>query len=358
MSKIIDLSKKLLERWRQGNQNLSDLKSGKNLKPKGIWFGVTDRCNSHCTHCHIWKKTPSPNPLTLEEIEKAFRDPLLSEVEFIVNSGGEALLRPDIVELIKLESKLFPGVVLDLSTNGLLPDRALTVVKEILQAGIKINVGVSLDGLGDQHDQVRGVPGNFAKVDYLLNQLNILRKEYPTLLRPLIGFTLSDLTIDSYEGVKDYARNLNVECMPQWYNQSEFYDNSISRPEASKEKMLKAVKNQPNTIIREKWLRLLNGRPIKFKCFAAQTFFVLKADGQVAPCLSFWDSNFGNVREQTPTEIWESGAADEVRKLVANCPGCLNSWGVTWSISAAFYPWLWFYLRHPKAIFARFMRKD
>jgi len=356
MKDFFSLSKRIWRRWYQGNKNLLALQAGKVLKPQGIWFGVTDRCNSHCTHCHIWQKAPAADPLTLEELEKVFSDPLLKDVEFIVNSGGEAMLRPDILELLRLEHRLFPKVYLNLSTNGLLPDKALEVVKAILADKIALNISISLDGLGEKHDLIRGVPGNFNKVDYLLKQLNLLVKQYPDLLRPSLGFTLSDLTIDGYEEVKNYACKMGVECLPQWFNRSDFYDNS-SRPEVPKEKMVAAVKNQPNTLIREKWLKLLKGKSIKFKCFAAQTFFVLKANGDVAPCLSLWDSNFGNVREQTPTEIWQSDQAKEIRKTVAACPGCLNSWAVAWSTSAAFYPWLAFYLRQPGAIVERLKRK-
>jgi Fe-coproporphyrin III synthase len=355
--RIKHLGKKVLDRFMQGNKNLLLAKTGQ-LKPRWIWFETTDSCNSHCTHCQIWKKKSTSNPLSLAELEKIFRDPLLKEVEAITNSGGESMLRDDIVQIIELEHLIFPHASLDLSTNGILAERGLKVVNEILAKNIKINVGVSLDGLGVKHDLIRGVPGNFDKVDHLLRRLVELRKKYPELLSIVAGFTLSDLTLDNHMEVKKYCDELGIDFSMQWFNQSSFYDNVASKKENNQGKMIEAVSCQPKTLIREKWLRLLQGKGIKFNCFAARTFFVLKCDGSVVPCLSCWDDIMGNARSQSMTEIWQSAKAVEARKKVLHCAGCLNSWGVEWSASTTFYPRLMFYLRNPAAIFDRLKRRD
>ncbi|MFA6171145.1 MAG: radical SAM protein [Patescibacteria group bacterium] len=352
------LAKKIANRFAEGNRNFINHSLGQTLKPKWIWYEVTDKCNSHCTHCHIWeKKTPS-RTLTLEELRKAFSDPLFSEVETVINSGGEAILRGDIIDLIRLEHEIFPKASLDLSTNGILAERVVKIVETVLEEKIKINVGVSLDALGAKHDEIRGVPGNFNKVDYLLNELVRLRKKYPHYLSIVAGLTLSPLTLEGWEDVKKYLDEKDIELMVQWYNQSSFYENDNMEKEANLKKMFKAVEAQPNTIIREKWLKLLGEKPIKFKCFAAETFFAMKCDGSIVPCLSYWDSILGNVRNESPAKIWNGEKAKEARKAIANCPGCLNSWGVEWSASTIFYPRLFFYLRHPKAVLDRLKRRD
>lgn len=351
-----NLIKKLCDRFAFGNKNLLLSIRKKTLKPKWIWFEVTDNCNSRCRHCHIWQKNPTKNQLTFKELENIFKDPLFSEVETIINSGGEPILRNDIVDIIKLEHRLFPKASLDLSTNGLMAERVLGVVQSILAENIKINVGVSLDAIGKKHDEIRGVPGNFEKVNYLLRKLVELRNKYPEKLSMVIGLTLSQHTLGEWEKVKNYADNLKIELMAQWYNQSSFYDNQGNRRENIDDKMISAVKKQPNTLIREKWLKLLNNKPFKFKCFAGESFFALRCDGNVAPCLNFWDQSLGNLREQSLTEIWQNPRAEAIRKKVKNCSGCLNSWGVEWSASAIFYPRLFFYLRNPKALLERLKR--
>jgi len=349
--------KKLFARFWLGNKNLLLKMIGRPLKPRWLWFEATDYCNSHCTHCHIWQKQTHAKHLSLEELRRIFSDPLLNELEFITNSGGEAILNPNFKDMMRLEHELFPDALLNISTNAILAEKVLALTAELLAEGLNLNLGVSLDAASEKHDQIRGVPGNFKKLDYLLRGAVALREKYPKNLTITAGFTLSRLTIDEWEAAQEYASRLGIELMVQWYNQSSFYGNEADDSEALKEKMLAAVSAQPQSSVRERWLKLLNNRSIKFRCLAVDTFFVLKCDGAVAPCLSRWDLVFGNARDKSLTEIWRSPEAKAARKIVAQCPGCLNSWGLNWSLSSFFYPRLMFFVRHPQEIVRRLKEK-
>ena len=205
-----NLPKKILSRFLLANKNLLFRSIHKTMKPRWLWLETTDMCNSKCTHCSIWKKPITKNQLTAQEIKKALKDPLFSELESIINSGGEAILRKDIEEIIMIEYELFPKISIDISTNGLLPDRMLKITKSVLKKGVKINIGISLDGIGKAHDKIRGVDGNFQKADYLIEELMKLREKYPKKLSIIIGFTLSDLTVDYFKDVKDYAEKRDI----------------------------------------------------------------------------------------------------------------------------------------------------
>lgn len=354
--KKIFLVGKIFRRFFYGNKNIILLFFRIKLKPRWVWFGATDRCNSHCTHCNIWQQKFTEKPLTLNELRIVFSNPLLKDIECIINSGGEAILRDDIVDIIKLEHEIFPKANIDLSTNGILPDRVIKVVSEVLKENIKINIGVSLDGIDEKHDKIRGVPGNFKKVNYLLRELIKIKEKFPEKLFIIIGFTLSEKTVDNWNQVQSYAKNIGVELMAQWYNESSFYGNISNNKNNNIKKFIEIIKQQPDTIIKEKWLKLIKNKSIKFKCFAAHTFFVLKCDGGVAPCLSYWDNEIGNIREQDIESIWYSQRAEEARLFVKNCSGCLNSWGVEWSITSSFYSRLFFYFKKPSIIIERFKK--
>jgi len=348
--------KKAIKSLLNGHNNLWRLARGKALKPRRFWFEVTDNCNSRCNHCNIWAKPNCQKPLSLAEMRKIFSDPWLNKIENVINSGGEALLRDDMIDILKLQHEIWPNAHLNLSTNGLLPDRALSVVEEALRAGIDLDVGVSLDGFGDKHDKIRGVPGNFQKIDRLLKGLLELRKKYPKTLLIIAGLTLSELTIDGLEEVKKYTDGLGIELMVQWYNQSSYYDNEdkgAGQKEELTKKMLIAVTKQEQSTTKERWLKLLNNKSIKFRCLAANSFFVMKCDASIVPCLTHWDMTFGNAREQSLKEIWQSQAALKARCFIKDCPGCLNSWGLNWSLSDVFWPRLMFFVRHPKEIIKR-----
>ena len=136
-----------------------------------------------------------------------------------------------------------------------------------------------------------------------------------------------------------------MEC---WYNDSEFYGNKGDSKIDSR--MVDAVRSQEDTLLKEKWLARLDGKSIKFPCFALNSFFVLKCNGDVCPCLTLWDDIVGNLRDVSLSGLWGSEAIRKVRGKVKACPGCLNSWGADWSFSSSFFPLISFYLRHPKQL--------
>lgn len=347
-----NLIKSIIKRLLNAPRNLYYHQLKKPLKPRWLWYEVTDRCNSHCSNCQIWQKKPTLDILSLEEIERIFKDPLFSELECIINSGGEVTMRPEIEEILIIEHKIFPKAALDFSTNGLMPERALKIINSLLEKGVRLNVGVSLDAVGDKHDEIRGVKGNFRKVDYLLKELIELKKKFKNLSL-IIGQTLSPFTLPYVEELKYYTEKLGIELSIQWYNQSSFYDNLKNNKKNKSLKsnlekgMKRVVRSLPETIHKEMWLKYLNNQPIKYQCFALNTFCVLRCDGSIAPCLSYWDDIAGNVKKKTPSEIWQSDKANLIRQKVRQCPGCLNSWAVWWSVSSSLYPRLAYYIKKP-----------
>jgi len=88
----------------------------------------------------------------------------------------------------------------------------------------------------------------------------------------------------------------------------------------------------------------------KFNCFGLNTFVVLKCNGDLVPCLSLWEKSIGNVRNADPMTVWKSKKAQELRKEVRSCKGCLNNWGVNWSLSSSYYQNLIFKIRNKNKI--------
>ena len=223
-----------------------------------------------------------------------------------------------------------------MSTNGLLPDRTLEVAKEITNRKIKLEIGISIDGIGQNHDEIRGVKGNFEKLDYLVKKLLEMNACVS------LGATLTSKNLVNNLEAKAYAKALNVPFMFHWFNTSDFYgNNEKEKIEVYKRKteMANAIAStMPSGLYKEMWINEIFGIKPKFRCFALNTFAVLKCNGEIAPCLSQWDQNIGNARIHTPTEIWNSNKAKEIRNSIQHCAGCLNSWGVSWSTSTSYYP--------------------
>jgi MoaA/NifB/PqqE/SkfB family radical SAM enzyme len=211
-----------------------------------------------------------------------------------------------------------------------------------------LDVGISLDGVGSTHDASRGICGNFDLVDSLLRRLVALKREHAIgdMLRITAGATLTDQTCGHLDETCQYANSLGVPFMCHWFNQSDFYGNSREAGQASAIIRRAVEKYVPDGVYREMWLESLETGSLRdFRCFALQTFFVLKCNGDVTPCLSQWETVVGNLRETDPEKVWANESTKKARNSVSHCRGCLNSWGVGWSLATSYYPLLFYELK-------------
>lgn len=125
-------------------------------KPVVVW-NVGRRCNLRCVHCYSRSKNQEyRGEMDTREGKSLLKD--LSEFgsPVILFSGGEPLMRPDILELIATARQL--GLRAVLSTNGTLITGELAARLKALDLSY---VGVSLDGLRETHDRFRGLKGAF-----------------------------------------------------------------------------------------------------------------------------------------------------------------------------------------------------
>jgi MoaA/NifB/PqqE/SkfB family radical SAM enzyme len=145
------------------------------VKPHVIQFPVNDICNAGCQMCHIWKQKLDYQ-ISPEELDTALNNPLYSDVRTVGVNGGEPTLRKDLPELVEILFRRMPSLeTISLITNGFVPKKVIERVGEtgevIKRFSGKFDVMVSLDGVGEVHDIVRGRPGNFEKalkvMDYL-----------------------------------------------------------------------------------------------------------------------------------------------------------------------------------------------
>jgi len=315
------------------------------LKPKALVFEVTDACNSHCIHCDVWRKKPTKDLLTCEEIEKTLEGDLFKNLQSILLTGGEPVLRDDLEEMILTIHKILPKARFTLSTNALLPQRVINVVRTAIEHEVDISVGVSLDGVGEKHDLIRGMKGNFKKVDYLLHELIALKEKHKGKIELTIGFTLSNFTLDSLRETMLYAQRLDVRFLVQAYDENTYYGNVGKKILKANDDLIKAVASLVPSSHTEIWLKVLRKKPASFMCAALNSFCLLRSNGDIVPCLRLAEERIGNVREWPPFLIWSNSKSKQVRKLVKNCKGCLNDWGTKCSFDTYYFPVLKFRIK-------------
>lgn len=124
-----------------------------------VW-NYTKACNLRCKHCYEYAGSkPTPDELTTEEALKAVDVMGEAGVTIIAFSGGEPLLRKDLVEVLKAAREY--GIFTAVATNGTLITRE--VAERMRESGIGY-VQISLDGAkSETHDNFRGIPGVFER---------------------------------------------------------------------------------------------------------------------------------------------------------------------------------------------------
>jgi molybdenum cofactor biosynthesis enzyme MoaA len=141
---------------------MANLASSQNGLLRYLIFFVTSRCNSRCVTCFYWQEMErAGSDFSLDEIERIAGH--LGPLETLLLSGGEPTLRTDLAELVETFFRHNGVRHVGLPTNGLLPERTRDLVEKILTRcpGMRLDVNVSLDDLGERHDAIRGVEGNF-----------------------------------------------------------------------------------------------------------------------------------------------------------------------------------------------------
>lgn len=201
------------------NYKLARIGFLKPANPITLTFSVTAACQSLCKTCQIgslYRQNPQrvKEDLTLEEIEKIFNS--LGHIYFFNLSGGEPFLRKDLPQIIELACiYLRPGIV-HIPTNALAPKQIEELTSQILKVmkeyapGVPLTIKPSIDGIGKKHDDIRGIKGNFKKLEETIIRLKQLQKENDTLHVEL-GTVVSNFNIDHLEEIEDYVHSLGVE---------------------------------------------------------------------------------------------------------------------------------------------------
>ncbi|MBI4495652.1 MAG: 12,18-didecarboxysiroheme deacetylase [Deltaproteobacteria bacterium] len=132
------------------------LQFAEDKKPVVVW-NMGRRCNLRCVHCYSQSRDQEySGELSTAEGERLIEDLARFGSPVILFSGGEPLLRPDLIPLARLATGL--GMRAVISTNGTLITEQ--VAGELKRLGLSY-VGVSLDGMRETNDRFRGLEGAF-----------------------------------------------------------------------------------------------------------------------------------------------------------------------------------------------------
>ncbi|MBN1592064.1 MAG: radical SAM protein [Candidatus Coatesbacteria bacterium] len=276
------------------------------IRPRKLRLAVTSRCNARCRMCNAWQK-PLERELSLADYERVFSESakFLSGIKHVSFTGGEPTLRKDLGDIIRLVTERFPSASININTNALLNDRLMALASEILSFRKQLMVIVSLDGLGEVHDRIRGVEGAYAKASAALASLLSLSKENGhKRLKVEVNYTATDENYEQYEPMLRYCEerainlNLIVPMSGVIYRKENEPPALGERQSRELAVVLRRQQSESYELKRAIILDLLEGKGRQFDCWAGRLIIFIDADGSVYPNSSCpAEIRMGNVLE-------------------------------------------------------------
>lgn len=318
---------------------------GKYILPTHVNFPITDNCNSKCQMCNVWKDK-SENELTPIEIEKLFSDKLFKNTKHLGISGGEPTLRKDLIDCIEAIIKSIRGLQsLSITTHGFHPtkwNRLLPIIKKMCQERqINFSLNVSVDGIGDLHEEVRRVENGWEKV---LETIKIVKENNITLQ---IQSTISKHNIYGVNEILHYAKKNHIDVVfrkattiERLYNKNITDDFFTANPENSffadflRSESVKNITKNPARKLFYKDLskRLITQSNRQAPCHFQNNGVLISAHGEMFHC-SIDNKALGDCRKESPYDIYyKKESLKFLENLIQNtCPNCLHDQSGSWS---------------------------
>jgi MoaA/NifB/PqqE/SkfB family radical SAM enzyme len=366
--------------------------------PTFVQLRVTNLCNLRCKMCGQWGdtgifRTGAETSASDGERERSrireliglnrqmalsdyvrLLDELAPSRPIISLFGGEPLLYPDILPLIReVKSR---GLTCSLITNGW---RLEEMAEGLVEAGID-SIMVSIDGLPEVHDRIRGQAGSFARAATGVRAVARIRDDLGSAVPMLLAILpITELNLTDIAPALDALRELPLDTVNvglRWFvskNTGAAYEKVMSETfgvsgsswkgfdfdgadfAVTKGRQLTELVRLLRGLRHRRFLDSARGRPwVSFVpdvpsenvpdyfadagktfghdlCPVAWYFAQVEPDGQVCFCGDFPDYFIGNVRKTTFREIWTAEPARLFREKLAReplpiCSRCCGNW--------------------------------
>lgn len=200
----------------------------KPIRPTVLIYNCTFVCDARCQMCNNWTRGNRKEDMTLEQIDGVFSHKFWGAIENLNISGGEPTTRNDLPEMVEMFARRLPRLrKIGINTTGLTPHRAIPmltrIVKFCAEKNLLFSARVSLDGVGDVHNQVRNVKRGFEKAGQTIVAMQQLAKEYENFQFGLAS-TIFATNLGDAKNIHDWAKSNNLDIV---FNMLRFTDNML-----------------------------------------------------------------------------------------------------------------------------------
>ncbi len=202
------------------------------IKPTVFIYNCTWVCDAQCEMCNNWKWGNRKEDMTLSQMDGVMDSPFWSDVENLNISGGEPTTRNDLPELVEMFHRRLPRMrKVGINTTGLTPQRAIPMLTRIVdfcgEKNLLVSIRVSIDGVGDMHDQVRNVKRGFDKANKTIEAMQALAARSPHFQFG-IASTIFAQNLDDARNIREWARSKDLDIV---FNMLRFTDNMLHNAE-------------------------------------------------------------------------------------------------------------------------------
>ena len=289
--------------------NIDDLieQCKKDTKLFGIMFVLLSKCNHNCVHCYI--PGHNSNGLSTDTIKRCIDEARSLGALNITFTGGEVLLRDDLLELVEYARLKYMRVFL-MSNGYALDPEYIAKLADLYISEFSTTV-YSMDA--DIHDKITRVPGSLRKT---LENISLLKKHRiaVTIKTPLMEYNKF-----AYRDVEEYARSngFNFRTSPSIFSKT---DGEATPHNYEIQTDLRTIVSDTDRINANYRGEIISQNNGDIPCIAGHSNICVNYDGRVWPCNTL-PLTVGNIHTESLEDIWyHSTALNEWRRKCTHIP--------------------------------------
>jgi sulfatase maturation enzyme AslB (radical SAM superfamily) len=334
------------------------------IRPTVLIYNCTWVCDAKCTMCSNWMWGDRKSDMTLEQLEPVLSSPFWGAVENLNISGGEPTTRLDLPQMVEMFHRHLPRLrKIGINTTGLTPARAIPmltrIVKFCAEQELLISIRVSLDGIGDVHNQVRAVKNGFDKASKTIDAMQALAETHPNFQFG-IASTIFAKNLEDAENILTWARTKGLDVV---FNMLRFTDAMLhnkelqanigfhEREETFMRKFFLDRVKEESVLSGQSFMYLhyadmiANGYNRTMPCPFQSQGLLLNPNGDLHYCEN--SQKIGNVLDETAESLYFKAENLMHRQAIKDdiCPTCLSPCQVNVGAMKQFVPYAKFLKR-------------
>ena len=293
-----------------------------------VSWNTTNACNMYCDHCYRDAGCKAEDELNTTEAKKLLDEIAKAGFKIMIFSGGEPLMRPDILELVAHATSL--GLRSVFGTNGTLI--TLDMAQKLKAAGA-MGMGISLDSLDrEKHNTFRKFPQAWEGA--VAGMRNCRQAGLPFQIHT----TVMDWNEHEIEAITDFAVAEGAVAHHFFFlvptGRAQTIEAESLRARSYEDVLTRIMQKQQQVEIELKptcapqFMRIAKQMGVKTRfrrgCLAGTSYCIISPRGQVQPC-AYLNMPLGDVRETPFDEIWKNNPIlQELRTLdyKGGCGSC------------------------------------